>query len=141
MLDWFKDHPAFVSLIAIGSAIFFIVSLLAMPFIVSRIPADYFAHRRRPPSRFAKSNLALRLTVMIARNLLAAVLLLAGLAMLLLPGQGLLTLFAGFLLIDLPGKYRLERWLVSKPWVHRPINWLRAKRGREPLQVMESATK
>ena len=53
--------------------------------------------------------------------------------MLVLPGQGLLTLLVGFLLVDAPGKYRLERWLVSRKAVLRPINWLRRRKGRQPL--------
>lgn len=60
---------------------------------------------------------------------------LAGLAMLALPGQGLLTLLLGFLMIDLPGKYRFEKWLVRRRWVHRPINWMRRSRGREALNL------
>jgi hypothetical protein len=60
---------------------------------------------------------------------------LAGVAMLVLPGQGLLTLLMGFLLVDFPGKYRLERWLFARPIVRRPINWLRHRAGRVPLQL------
>ena len=60
---------------------------------------------------------------------------LAGIAMLVLPGQGLLTLLVGFLLIDFPGKYRFEKWLVARRWVLQPINWLRLRRHQMPLRV------
>ena len=53
--------------------------------------------------------------------------------MLLLPGQGVLTMLLGFIMVDLPGKYRFERWLVARPLVLRSINMLRRRAGREPL--------
>ena len=54
--------------------------------------------------------------------------------MLVLPGQGLLTIFVALVLLDFPGKLRLERWLIRKPAVRRPIDWIRAKAGREPIR-------
>jgi hypothetical protein len=38
------------------------------------------------------------------------------------------------MLLDFPGKYRLERWLATRRAVWRSINWLRRRAGREPLQ-------
>jgi hypothetical protein len=72
--------------------------------------------------------------VIVAKNLLGILLALAGLVMLVVPGQGLLTLVAGLMLVDFPGKYRLERWLATRPPVWRSINWLRRRAGREPLE-------
>jgi len=71
--------------------------------------------------------------VHIGKNLLGVLLVIAGLAMLVMPGQGLLTIVAGVLLIDFPGKYCLERWLVTRKTVWRSINWLRKRAGRKPL--------
>ena len=59
----------------------------------------------------------------------------AGMAMLVLPGQGLLTLLMGFLLLDFPGKYRLEKWLFLRRRVREGVNWLRKRAGSEPLRV------
>ena len=64
-----------------------------------------------------------------------AVLILAGIAMLVLPGQGLLTILIGFLMLDLPGKYRVEKWLISRGRVLHAINWYRGKKGRPPLRL------
>ena len=55
--------------------------------------------------------------------------------MLVTPGQGVLTIVVGMLLFDFPGKFRLERWLVTRPTVWRSINWLRERAGREPSQT------
>ena len=54
--------------------------------------------------------------------------------MLVAPGQGLLTLAAALVLLDFPGKYRLERRLVTQKPVWKSINWLRRRAGREPLE-------
>jgi hypothetical protein len=115
----------------------FLASFFIMPAIIVRIRADYFAHDRRPPSPWARQHPVIRLTLHVAKNILGSILLIAGIAMLALPGQGLLTIIIGFFLIDFPGKYRFERWLVSKPAIHRPLNWLRRRRGREPLRVSQ----
>ena len=66
--------------------------------------------------------------------IIAVILVIAGLLLLLAPGQGVLTLVAGILLLDFPGKFRLERWLIRRKAVWRSINWLRSKAGREELQ-------
>ena len=71
--------------------------------------------------------------VLLAKNLLGVVFVLMGIAMLVLPGQGLLSIFVGVMLLNFPGKYRFERWLIKKPSVLRSINWLRRKSRRPPL--------
>ena len=141
MLDWFRDNPALMSSLVGASIFMFLVGLIAMPFIVCRIPADYFVHDDRPTSRLADQQRMIRITLIIIKNLLGVVLLLAGIAMLVLPGQGILTILVGFLLLDMPGKYRIEKWLINKRWIYRPINWLRARRGRDPIQVNATASK
>jgi hypothetical protein len=55
--------------------------------------------------------------------------------MLVLPGQGVLTILLGIALLDLPGKRHLERRLIALPTVLRTINKLREKFGRPPLTV------
>lgn len=133
MLNWFQDHPVTTSLIAGGSIALFVAGLIALPILARKIPADYFAHDRRPASRFARHHWALRLGLLILKNLLAVVLIVTGIAMLVLPGQGLLTILVGFLLLDMPGKYRLEKWLIKRRAVNKPINWLRKRGGIDPL--------
>ena len=79
-----------------------------------RIPADYFRRDRRGPTAWRKRHPALRLAVLILKNALGAVLVLGGVIMLFMPGQGLLTIFLGIVLMDFPGKFRLERYLISR---------------------------
>jgi len=50
-----------------------------------------------------------------------------------IPGQGVLTILLGIMLLDLPGKRRLEQKILSKPRVLEKINRLRQKFSRPPL--------
>lgn len=118
------------------SAGLFVLTPLAVGWLVVRLPRDYFTARRRPRGVWTLSP-SLRPVVLVVKNLLGAVLALAGLVMLFVPGQGLLTIAAGLMLLDFPGKYRLERWLVTRPRVWRAINWLRCRAGRVPLDHPE----
>jgi len=112
----------------------FIGSLLFVPWAVVRIPADYFHYSRRHRVPWANYHPALRLFLLLGKNLLGLMLVLAGVAMLVLPGQGLLTILIGLLFMDFPGKYRCERWLVTRKRVLQAINWLRHKRHQLPLR-------
>ncbi len=73
----------------------------------------------------------------LGKNLLGYLLIVAGIAMLVLPGQGVLTILLGVILVDLPGKYRFERWIVARPLVLKSINRLRQRAGRDPLVLAE----
>jgi UPF0716 family protein affecting phage T7 exclusion len=72
---------------------------------------------------------------MIAKNLLGLVLLAGGILMLFIPGQGLLTIFMGLVLIDYPKKFAFEKKLVSIPAVLKGLNWLRKKAHQPPLKI------
>ena len=135
MLDWIGDNQAVVWWLVAASVVMLIGSVLLAPALLVSIPPDYFSHRRRPPSRFVGQRPLVMYFMLIVKNIVGYIFLIAGVAMLALPGQGLLTIAIGFLLIDFPGKYRFEKWLVCRKHVLRGINWLRRKRGREPLKV------
>jgi len=110
-------------------------SLVAIPWLIARIPRDYFAEAKAPPLPWAKAHPAWRLLLTGMKNAVGLVLVLVGLALLLLPGQGLLTLLVGLMLLEFPGKRRSELFLVRKPRVRRVLNWIRRRAGREPLLV------
>lgn len=135
ILDWVGEHQGLMWFAGAASIAIFLASLILIPALAVRIPPDYFAHPTRPPGLWANRHPALRLAIIGGKNLMGAVLMIAGAAMLLLPGQGLLTLLIGFLLLDFPGKYRFEKWLIARPACLRPINWIRARRNRPPLEI------
>ncbi len=109
-------------------------TVLLLPVLVARLPQDYFFREHRPP-RPHTGHWLLRYGLLIVKNLLGAVLLVAGLAMMVLPGPGIVTVLASFALLSLPGKYHLERWLVSRPQVRAAITLMRERAGRPPLHL------
>ena len=113
--------------LAAVSAVTFVGSLAVVPILAVRIPADYFRRERRGPTPWRRRHPVLRLAVLILKNALGVVLLLGGVIMLFMPGQGLLTMFLGIVLMDFPGKFGLERYLISRGPVLKSINWIRRK--------------
>lgn len=110
-------------------------TLVIVPALVIRIPVDYFSHNRRERTEWTDHHPVIRMILLIGKNLLGYVIILMGIAMLVLPGQGMLTIIIGLVLINFPGKYQLERWLVTRKPVLTSINWFRVKAGRAPLLV------
>ena len=47
----------------------------------------------------------------------------------------ILTILVGMMLLNFPGKYQFERWLVTRRPVARSINWLRRRANKGPLQI------
>ena len=70
-----------------------------------------------------------------AKNLLGIIFVIAGIMMLALPGQGLLTIIIGLVLMDFPGKYHAERWVISRHSILRTTNWIRKKAGKPEMIV------
>ena len=135
LVNWAETNQALLWWVGSASALALVVTLIAVIVIVIRMPPDYFADRGHHRMTLFRSHPALALAVSIARNTLGVVFLAAGLAMLVLPGQGLLTIFVALVLLQFPCKLRLERWLVAKPAVRRPLDGIRRKAGRPPLVV------
>jgi hypothetical protein len=116
----------------------FLIGLVLVPAMVLRIPANYFLHDRRRPLSSSARHPAVTLLLSGAKNLLGAALLIVGVALLFLPGQGVLTLLVGLMIMNYPGKFVFERWLVRRPHVLPALNWLRMRYGRAPLEVPDS---
>jgi hypothetical protein len=113
----------------------FVGTLVLVPWLLVRLPADYFHESYRPVLPWSALHPLLRVLLHLGKNLLGLVVLLMGVAMLVLPGQGVLTIITGLLLLDFPGKYRFQRWLVRRGPVLRGVNWLRDRAGRQALRL------
>jgi hypothetical protein len=137
VFDWFGRNQALVWGLTIGSAALFVATLLAIPWIVSRLPADYFRRDSEHQPRWYERHPAVFVAVLVLKNVVGAVLVLGGIAMLVLPGQGVLSILIGTSLLSLPGKRRLQRWIVSRPAVMRGLNWIRRRAGQPPLEPPE----
>jgi hypothetical protein len=122
--------------IAIGAVVFvvsFLASAAAVAFVVCRLPVDYL--RSDPGVVDHDRPRWQRVLRKIGKNAIGVLLVLIGVVLSLpgVPGQGLLTILIGVILLDLPGKQRFERRLMTKPAVLGGINAVRARFGREPL--------
>ena len=135
LLDWFRNHSFLLSWLAVFSVVAFIGTLAAIPALVVRIPQDYFLHDRRPPSARSNRGFLQHLVLTGLKNVIGILFVLAGVAMLVLPGQGLLTILIGLMLMNFPGKYTLQRTLISHKTVLSAVNRLRRRAGRPPIVI------
>ena len=73
--------------------------------------------------------------ILVIKNVIGYSLILGGIMMLVLPGQGLFTIIIGLMLSNYPGKYSIERKFIAIPSVLKSINWLRKKSNKPPLNL------
>ncbi len=133
--DWLRENAALWWWLGAVSLAMFVAGVLLVPLVVVRLPEDYFLRDGPPPASWRGRHPFLHLAARAGQNLLGALLVVAGLVMLALPGQGVLTILLGVSLLEFPGKRRLELRLVSRPAVLGAINWMRARMGRRPLRL------
>ncbi len=140
LTDWLKNSPInseWLAALATISLVTFLLSLIVIPWIVVRLPADYFTDETRPKLPFKDAHPIIGLSINLLKNIMGVVLIIAGILMLVLPGQGILTILIGLGLVNFPGKYKLERYLVTKTGVLKGMNWLRKKANKPPLRVTD----
>lgn len=133
MLQQFYSNADWMYLLASVSVISFIGSLILIPWLIIRLPEKYFIGSERRLSKTKDQHPLVYLFAKIAKNITGIFLLILGILMLVLPGQGILTIFIGISLMDFPGKYALERFFLSRPTVTKSINWIRRKAKKPPL--------
>ena len=117
----------------------FLGSIVLVSILLVKLPANYFLESRER-GMWVEQHPVIRWTLRIVKNLIGLVLLVVGVVFLFTPGQGVITILFGLILIDYPGKRRLERWLVSRPGVSRFINRLRARLPPKALARLATAS-
>ena len=112
----------------------FSISLAIVSFIMVKIPADYFK-KGHPRKVLPNHHPAIRTLAIVGKNILGVLLVALGILMSLpgVPGQGILTILLGVMLLDFPGKQNLEHKIVSRPRVLNAINKLRHRFGKPEL--------
>jgi len=137
-MDWllstvqqFVSTDTLIALTAL-SLLFFVGTLIAIPFILVRLPPDYF-DIRVPRPWMEDHHPMLRLAGHLVKNAVGAIFLFAGFLMLFLPGQGILTMLIGISMLDFPGKRRVEAKLIGQPTVLSAVNAMRRKFEKPPL--------
>lgn len=136
MFELIQSNDHLIWWMATLSMLTFVASLVAIPWVLLHLPHDYFASKKRTLVRKLEDYpVVLQWLWVVLKNFLGLFFLVAGFLMLLLPGQGFLTMLLGIALLNFPGKYWLERWLVTRGSTLRLINRFRDKHGRKPLIV------
>ncbi|HEX8338256.1 MAG TPA: hypothetical protein VF621_16175 [Pyrinomonadaceae bacterium] len=120
------------------SVVTFALSLAVVTVVLVKLPANYF-HSSHDREFLVHRHPVLRALGIVAKNLLGLLLVGAGIVMSLpgVPGQGVLTILLGIMLLDFPGKRALETRIVSRPRVRQAVNALRERFGKPPLMLDE----
>ena len=113
----------------------FFINLGIVSFILVKLPRDHFKSDKS--KRVTGSNATVRVLKVIGKNVAGVLLIALGVVLSLpgVPGQGLLTVLLGVMLVDFPGKDRLEQKLLSKPSIINTINRLRGRFGKPALEL------
>ncbi|MBH0187712.1 MAG: hypothetical protein HP493_02335 [Nitrospira sp.] len=140
LLSTVQQYVSTETLVALTvlSIVFFVGSLIAIPFILVRLPADFF-DIRVPRPWMEDHHPVLRVLGHLVKNVVGAIFLFAGFLMLFLPGQGILTMLIGISMLDFPGKRKVEAKLIGQPAVLNAINGMREKFGKPPLIIAPDA--
>jgi hypothetical protein len=133
-LAWIRGHPGVLAALVFGSLGLFVGTIVVVPVLIARMRADHFMRRGPPPDAFLGRHPAVRWAGKVVKNLIGLVLVLMGIAMLVLPGQGVLTILIGLSLVDFPGKHDLELRLVRQKHVRKSIDWIRRRAEQPPLR-------
>lgn len=137
ILGWLRDHQVLFQSLGLLSLVLFVASLVIFPLVVAYLPVDYFVRDTRDPAHQQRRHPVAWALLAVLKNVIGFVLILAGIAMLVLPGQGILTILMGVALANFPGKFVLERKLVRQPSVGRALNRIREVAGKPRLEIPE----
>jgi len=140
-MDWLSEFWASLTLgkILLGVGLFLFslaISTLAIGIVMVKIPANYFhsdyTHDLLPGKPFI-----VRWSVVIIKNIVGILLILLGIILSLpgVPGQGILTILLGLIMIDIPGKRPLEARIIRRPTILAAVNNLRARYKKPPLLI------
>ena len=137
IISWSSMNTDLLFLLGSLSIFILIISVFMMVLIISFLPEDYFKSENRNLISSVQNSRypLLKLLVLITKNFFGVLLLLSGILMLVLPGQGILTIITGLVFMDYPGKYKFERKLLKQKGVINSINWIRSRLSKPPLKV------
>lgn len=129
------------ALFLVTFAVTFAASLTLVGVLLVKLPPTYFLDRHQR-DLWIDQHPAVRWSGIVLKNALGIALIALGALLSLpgIPGQGLLTILLGVMLLDFPGKRRLERRLIGMPRVLDRVNRLRARFGKPPLVLAEATS-
>ena len=133
VFGWLKAHGLVIGIIS-GASLVGSIFLCAL--VIAYLPCDYFRAKRRA-NRIRQPFLWGGLILL--KNLVAVILIIVGIILIPLPGQGILTVLIGIVISDIPGKRKLERRIIRSPMVLSALNHIRSRFNR-PLLVLDEPT-
>ena len=111
--------------VAVALCILLLLAAVAIPKVIVGMPEDYFA------AGGVKAVRGETIASRIGRNLFGAFLFAVGSLLFIPPGAGTIFMVAGMVLMDFPGKRRLELKAIRWRGVLRSLNFIR-RRGNVP---------
>lgn len=126
-----------LSNILLGVGLFLLslgLSFLAIAIVMVKIPANYFSTHYQQDF-MPNSSWLVRWGVVIIKNIFGVFLIILGVLLSLpgVPGQGILTILLGLIMLDIPGKRPLEAKIINRPNILSAVNKLRKKYDKPPL--------
>lgn len=123
--------------IALGVLLFLLslgFSFGAIAIVMVKIPANYFS-THYVQDFLPGSPWIVKWGAVIAKNIFGIFLIGLGIILSLpgVPGQGILTILLGLIMLDIPGKRPLEAWIIKRPSVLSAVNNFRARYNKPPL--------
>jgi hypothetical protein len=116
------------------SGVGLVAAAIVIPWLIVRMPEDFFSHPQRY-NWLGRKPASVRIPIRILKNLLAIALVIVGIVLFLTPASGLFPILLGVVLADVPGKLKLQRWILCRKTVRKSMNWLRGKFHRRPVQM------
>jgi hypothetical protein len=121
MIEFFKNYGFLISIFSLG---LFIVGTLGTYYWLLQLPYDYFKKIERNESMVKQ----------VIRNFLAIILIVLGVLMLFLPGQGLITIFLGLYISDTKLTKKLKDKCLSSRKIQDGLNSIRIKHGKDDFR-------
>ena len=129
----------FIFLIVVLTTTASIAYFVVITYFITQMDKQYFVRRKTSEEglinhlHLTSMNRSVACAVKIAKIILGIGLLVCGILMLVLPGQGLITILIGLSLIPFPGKDKMEQRILSRHSVRSTLNWIRVKAKKEPF--------
>ena len=136
--------PNFIFLTILLTTAVSIAYFIVITYLITQMDKRYFVRKgliRKKISGDSASekphitlmNSSVTYVINIAKIIVGVCLLLCGVVMLVLPGQGLLTILIGLSLVPFPGKNKIEQNILSRKSVRFSLNWIRMKANKDPF--------
>lgn len=132
MFEWDGLLEKILEIGALLSFLVFLGSFVVIPVLIARLPQDYFLQQKDAHSKKDRDSIG-SIFYLLIKNVAGIFLFLCGIAMLLLPGQGLLSMLIGLSLISFPGKRTMVRGIARRRSIFKALNWIRRKVKQPPL--------